>query len=202
MMKFIIIDTVHIMRTSNKEVKKWNDFWSKIMQEKEDTGRMCQVLQWNERFKHRKINDKKKKLQTFWDINEEKWVNCKYWVQCNCNCWFLQLLILYYNTKNKTEINTRTHVQLAGLVKEQKSLKIKGWGTRCHGRIMLVWNGKGMFCPCCLHWRVLPPRVACWSTQALKKEGCQYRERKRNKVTRGLASRQAGAAPYNIILTK
>lgn len=48
----------------------------------------------------------------------------------------------------------------------------------------------------------LPPRVACWSTETLKKEGYQYRERRRNKVTRGLASWHVGAHLHNIILTR
>lgn len=47
-------------------------------------------------------------------------------------------LILYYNTKYKIEVSPMIYFQLPDLVKEQTCLKIKGWGTWCHGRIMLV----------------------------------------------------------------
>lgn len=43
--------------------------------------------------------------------------------------------------------------------------------------LMLVLNAT--ICACCLHWLFLPQRAACWSTETLKKKGCQCREKER-----------------------
>lgn len=115
----------------------------------------------------------------------------------------LQILFtLYYNTKNKMETNNTINFLLPGLVKEQECLKIKRMADTVswENNAAMKWKGNVLFM-LLTRTAFLPPRVACWSTETLKTEECQCRERRRNKVTRELAGRQVGADPHNIILT-
>lgn len=62
-----------------------------------------------------------------------------------------------------------------------KIIKMKGSGTWCDRRIILVWNEKGTFCPCCVHRLVFTSQSSQLKHRKPEERRGSVREREREK---------------------